>query len=119
MKELNGQYDEINVYFIGPFPDMVSDSDEIMIDNIKRPRITEAYTIVHLPADCDGKTNASIQVKFNTRAGGNVMPLRVFERLYPKQMNLNVNQQDWKPASLKLLYIMECKFHNMECLDVC
>ena len=42
---------------------------------------TEAYTIVHLSADCDGKTNASVWVNVNTGAGGNVMPLRVFERL--------------------------------------
>ena len=38
---------------------MVSDPDEIMIDDIIKPRKTEAYTFVHLPADCDGKTNAS------------------------------------------------------------
>ena len=89
MKEFNGQYDEIDVHFVKPYPDMAHDPDEIMIADIKRPRKTEAYTIVHLLADCDGKTNASVQVKIDTRIGGNVMFPRVFERLYPKQMNLN------------------------------
>ena len=60
MKEFNGQYDEINIHFVGPYPHMASDPDEITIDDINRPRKTEAYTIVHLQADCDGKTNASI-----------------------------------------------------------
>ena len=49
-----------DAHFIGPYPDMVNDPDEIMIDDIKRPRKTEEYTIVNLPADCDGETNASI-----------------------------------------------------------
>ena len=68
---------------------MASDPDEIMIDDIIRPRKTETCTTVHLPADCDSKTSASVWVNVDTRTGGNVMPLRVFEGLYPKQMNLN------------------------------
>ena len=60
MDEFNGQYDEIDVHFVGPYPDMASDPDEIMIDDIKRPRKTETYTIVHLPADCVGKNNSSV-----------------------------------------------------------
>ena len=60
LEEFNGQYDEIDVHFVGLYPDMASDPGEIMIDDIKRPRKTEAYIIVHLPADCEGKTNASL-----------------------------------------------------------
>ena len=63
MDEFDGQYDKISVLFVGPYPDMASDPEEIMIDDIKRPGETEAYTIVHLPADFDGKTNVSVQVK--------------------------------------------------------
>ena len=46
------------------------------------------------------------------------MSLRVFERLYTKQMKLDGEQQDWKPAPLKSLHIIECEFHNIEHLDV-
>ena len=60
MEESNGQYDEIDIHFISPHPAMASDPDEIEIDDINRPRKTEAYIIVHFPADCDGKTNASV-----------------------------------------------------------
>ena len=88
---------------------MASNPDEIMID----ARKTEAYTIVCLPADCDGKTNASVPVTVDTGASGNVMHLRVFERLYPKQINLNGEPTGWKPVALNSLHIMECKFHNI------
>ena len=70
MEECDGQYDEIDVHFIGPYPDMVCDPDEIMIDDIKRPRKTEAYIIVHFPSDCGGKTNACVQVEVYPRAVG-------------------------------------------------
>ena len=33
MEESDGQYDEIDVYFVGPYPDMASDPDEIMNDD--------------------------------------------------------------------------------------
>ena len=73
-----------------------------MIDDIRRPRKTEAYTTVHLPAECDGKTNASVQVKADTVAGGNVMPPRWFERLYPKQINLNGEPRGLETSTSKL-----------------
>ena len=78
MEEFDGQYDEIDIHFVGPYSDVASDPDEIKIDDITRSRKTEVYTIMHLSADCDGKTNASVQVKVDTGAGGNVMLLRVF-----------------------------------------
>ena len=60
MEEFNGQYDEIDAHFVRPYPDIVSDPDENMIDDIKRPKKTESYTIVNLLSDCDDKTNASV-----------------------------------------------------------
>ena len=35
-------------------------------------------------------------------AGGNVMPLRVFERLYPKHMNLNGEPTGLETSTTKL-----------------
>ena len=61
-----------------------------------------AYTIVLLPADFDGKTNASVLVKVYTGAGVNVMSCRVFERLYPKQMNLNGEPTGLATSTAKL-----------------
>ena len=55
------------------------------------PWKTEAYTIVHLPTSNNSKTNASVRVKVDTGAGGNVMPLRVLECLHPRKMDQNGN----------------------------
>ena len=60
MEEFNSQYEEIDIQFISPDPAMARDPDKIKIDNINRPRKTEAYTIVHLSVDWDCKTNASV-----------------------------------------------------------
>ena len=57
------------------------------------PQKTEAYTIVHLPTSNNGKTNISVRVKVDTGAGGNVIPLRVFERLHPRKMDQNGDQE--------------------------
>ena len=39
------------------------------------PQKTEVYTIVHLPTSNNGKMDASVRVKVDTGAGGNIMPL--------------------------------------------
>ena len=56
--------------------------EEIVIDDIHAPRCNETYTTVKLPASISGKGTASLHVKVNTRAGGNVLPLCVFQCLH-------------------------------------
>ena len=51
------------------------------------PQCNEAYTTVQLPASASRKGTASIHVKVDTGAGGNVLPLRVFRCLYPDQIS--------------------------------
>ena len=55
---------------------------EIVIDNIHAPWCNEAYTTVKLPASIGSKGTASLCVKFDTRAGGNMLPLHVFQCLH-------------------------------------
>ena len=47
------------------------------------------------------------------------MALRVFERLYPKLLNLNGEPTGLETSTTKSLHIMECELHNMEHLDAC
>ena len=68
------------------------------MNDVAKPRKTEAYTIVHLPTSCEGKTDASVHVKIDTGAGGNVMPLRVFERLYPNQIDMKGEPTGLEPS---------------------
>ena len=57
--------------------------EEIVVDNVCAPQCNEAYTMVQLPASISSKGMASLHVKVNTGAGGNVLPLHVFQCLYP------------------------------------
>ena len=59
----------------------------IMVGNIHAPWCNEAYTIVQLPASANRKGTASLNVKVNTGAAGDVLPFCVFQHLYPNQVS--------------------------------
>ena len=69
LDEYDSQYDEIDLHTVN------DDLDEIKVDDMIEPQKTEAYTIVHLPTSNNGRTDASVRVKVDTGAGGNIMPL--------------------------------------------
>ena len=100
VEEYDSQYAEIDIHFINVKPDLsfTDDPDEIKVDDVAKPRKAEAYTTVHLPTSCEGKTNASICVKVDTGAGGNVMLLRVSERLYPSQIDMKGEPTGLEPS---------------------
>ena len=56
---------------------------EIVIDDVCATWYNEAYTMVKLPASISSKRTASLCVKVDTGAGGNVLPLHVFRHLHP------------------------------------
>ena len=62
-------------------------AQEIMVDNVRSPQHDEAYTTVRIPADIGKTGNASLCVKVDTGAGGNVLPLRVFKEIYPNRIS--------------------------------
>ena len=57
-----------------------------MVGDVHAPQCNEAYTTIQLPASASRKGTASLHVKVDTRAGGNVLPLHVFRCLYPDQI---------------------------------
>ena len=57
--------------------------EEIVVDDIHIPWCNEAYTMVQLPASASSKGTASLCIKVNTGAGGNVLLLHSFQCLYP------------------------------------
>ena len=57
--------------------------EEILIDYVHTLWCNEAYTIVQLPASASSKGTASLYIKVNSGAGGNMLLLHVFECLYP------------------------------------
>ena len=61
--------------------------EEIMVGDVHAPQCNEAYTTIQLPANASRKGTASLHIKVNTTAGGNVLPLHVFQCLYPDQIS--------------------------------
>ena len=63
--------------------------EEIVVDDVHALSCNEAYKTVQLPASPSSKGTASpsLHIKVNTGAGGNVLPLHVFQCLYPNQIS--------------------------------
>ena len=61
--------------------------EKIVVDDVCAPWCNEAYTTVQLPASASRKGTASLCVKVNTGAGGNILPLCVFKCLNPNQIS--------------------------------
>ena len=58
---------------------------EMIINNISSQWCNEAYTVIKLPASASSKGTASVHVRIDTRSGGNILPLCLFQQLHPKQ----------------------------------
>ena len=58
-----------------------------MVGDVHTPWCNEAYTTVQLPASGSRRGKASLCIKVNTRAGGNVLPLCVFWCHYLNQIS--------------------------------
>ena len=58
-----------------------------MVRDVHAPQCNEANTIIQLPASASRKGTASLHVKVDTGAGGNVLLLHVFRCLYPDQIS--------------------------------
>ena len=56
--------------------------DEIFLDDVYAPHTNKAYTSVCPPASASNKGMASLQVKADTGASRNVLPLHLFRHLY-------------------------------------
>ena len=80
--------DEIALHYIQPSARVRhAHPEEIMVEDVHAPQCNEAYTTIQLPASASRKGTASLCIKVNTRAGGNVLPLHVFRCLYPDQIS--------------------------------
>ena len=58
---------------------------EMIINNISSQQCNEVYTVIKLPASARSKGTTSVHVKIDTRSGGNILPLHLFQQLHLKQ----------------------------------
>ena len=88
VREDHSPQDEIALHYIQPNMTVRNTHpEEIMVGDVHAPQCNEAYTTIQLPASTSRKRTASLHVKVDTRAGGNVLPLHVFWHLYPDQIS--------------------------------
>ena len=80
--------DEIALHYIQPNATVRhTHLKEIMVGDVHAPQCNEAYTMIQLPASASRKGTALLCIKVNTGAGGNVLPLCVFQCLYADQIS--------------------------------
>ena len=75
---------------------------EMIIDNISSQQCSEAYTVIKLPASTSSKGTTSVHVKIDTRSGGNILPLPLFQQLHPKQTSPDCLPIGLDPVQTKL-----------------
>ena len=63
---------------------------------------TEAFATIELPADIGKCRLATLRCKVDTGAGGNVMPLRAFSKLFPERFNTDGHPTGLTPSTTRL-----------------
>ena len=71
------------------------------IDEVKMTGI-EAFARIEVPADIGKNQLATLKCKVDTGAGGNVMPLRTFAKLFPERFDMDGNPTGLSPSSTRL-----------------
>ena len=64
--------------------------------------MTEAYTTVKMVAEIGPDQQATLTCKVDTSAGGNVMPLRAFSKLFPKCVTTDGTPTGLRPTRTHL-----------------
>ena len=75
-------YDELLIDVINHGTVGDTQQEKIVVDDIYAPWCNEAYTTAQLPTGASSKGTASLCIKVNTGAAGNVLPLHIFKCLY-------------------------------------
>ena len=74
----------------------------MFIDNISSQLCNKVYTVIKLPASTSSKGTTSVQVKIDTRSGGNILPLCLFQQLHSKQTSPDGLPNSLDPVQTKV-----------------
>ena len=74
----------------------------IQISDICIDAMTEAYATVKMPAEIGPDQQATLRCKVDTGAGGNVMPLRTFSKLFPRRVTTDRTPTGLRPTRTRL-----------------
>ena len=70
----------------------------IQISDICIGTMTEAYATVKMPAEIGPDQQATLRCKVDTGAGGNVMPLRAFSKLFLRRVTTDGTPTRLRPT---------------------
>ena len=75
---------------------------------------TETFAAVQMPAEIRSSQLATLKCKVETGAGGNVMPLHAFGKLFPKHINADGSPRGLKSSVTHLIAYNGLKIPSLE-----
>ena len=88
VSEDHSPQDEIALHYIQP--NMTAGNthpEEIVVGDVCARQANEAYTTIQLPASASRKGTTSLCIKVDSGAGGNMLPLCVFQHIYQDKIS--------------------------------
>ena len=75
------------------------------------------FATVEIPAGIGPHQCRTLKCKVDTGAGGNIMPLQAFAKLFPRHINANGSPRGLKPSTTCLTAYSESKINQFGTLD--
>ena len=94
-----------------------SDTNTIHISDVQIDAATEAFATVEMPAEIGPCQHGTLKCKVDTGAGGNVMPLQAFAKLFPRCINADGSPRGLKPSTTCLTAYNGSKIDQFGTLD--
>ena len=94
-----------------------ADPETIELSDVQIDSTTEAFATVQMPAEIGPNKLVTLKCKVNTGAGGNVMPLRAFAKLFPRHINADGSPRGLKSSMTHLTVYNRSKIPQFGTLD--
>ena len=95
-----------------------ADSETIEISDVQIDSTTEAFVTVQMPAEIGQNKLATLRCKVDTSAGGNVMPLHTFAKLFLRHINADGSPRGLKSSMTHLTAYNRSKIPQFGTLDL-
>ena len=94
-----------------------ADPKTIELSDVRIDSTTEAFATVQMPAEIGPNKLATLKCKVDTGAGGNVMPLCAFAKLFPRHINADGSPRGLKSSTTCLTAYNGSKIPQFGTLD--
>ena len=89
----------------------------IELSDVQIDSTTKAFATVEMPAEIGPNKPVTLKCKVDTGAGGNVMPLRAFAKLFPRRINADGSPRGLKSSTICLTAYNGSKIPQFGTLD--